>query len=168
MRPSTKGFTLIELLVVISIIGLLSSIVLVSLATARIKAYDAQRLSNLTSVQTALEVYYAANGSYPISGGDYLSTCTSPSYGSTVSPSSAVIPGITPTYLATVPTDPQSNGVNTCCYYYKGTATDYKFKLYSCGTNTVACSGAIGAEPSFPDPVRANTCAVYSPNASSW
>ncbi|HEY9481219.1 MAG TPA: prepilin-type N-terminal cleavage/methylation domain-containing protein [Candidatus Paceibacterota bacterium] len=60
-----KGFTLIELLVVIAIIGLLSSIVLASLNTARIKSRDAARLSALRQVQIALEYYYDKHGRYP-------------------------------------------------------------------------------------------------------
>lgn len=59
-----KGFTLIELLVVISIIALLSSVVLTSLGSARIKARDARRLSDLRQMQLALELYYADNGEY--------------------------------------------------------------------------------------------------------
>jgi len=62
-----KGFTLIELLVVISIIGLLSSIVLASLNVARIKARDAVRLSDMKSIQLALELYYDSYGRYPSS-----------------------------------------------------------------------------------------------------
>ena len=53
-----RGFTLIELLVVIAIIGLLSSIVLASLNTAREKARDAKRQGDLHSLQTAIETYY--------------------------------------------------------------------------------------------------------------
>lgn len=61
-----KGFTLIELLVVIAIIGLLSSIVLASLNTARAKARDAQRLSDMRSVVQALELYATDHGNtYP-------------------------------------------------------------------------------------------------------
>jgi len=60
-----RGFTLIELLVVIAIIGLLSSIVLVSLNSARQKARDARRLSDMRQIQLALELYYDSNGAYP-------------------------------------------------------------------------------------------------------
>lgn len=53
-----KGFTLIELLVVIAIIGILSSVVLASLNTARVKARDAQRVSDVRQIQLALEFFY--------------------------------------------------------------------------------------------------------------
>ena len=58
---STKGFTLIELLVVIAIIGILSSVVLASLNSARKKGRDARRVSDLKQLQLALELYYDAN-----------------------------------------------------------------------------------------------------------
>lgn len=61
-----KGFTLIELLVVISIIGLLSSVVLASLATARASARDSERIATIKQIQNALELYAIDNGGrYP-------------------------------------------------------------------------------------------------------
>jgi len=64
-KKSQKGFTLIELLVVISIISLLSSIVLTSLASAREKAKVAQILSTMNNMKVAVELYYQDNGSFP-------------------------------------------------------------------------------------------------------
>jgi prepilin-type N-terminal cleavage/methylation domain-containing protein len=81
-----RGFTLIELLVVIAIIGILSSVVLASLNSARKKGRDARRISDIKQLQLALELFYDNNSSeYP----DALSQL--PTGG----------------YISVVPTDPQ-------------------------------------------------------------
>ena len=72
------GFTLIELLVVISIISLLASILLVAVVGARAKARDSQRVSNVSQIKTALELYYSDNNAYPI--GTYYSGWDSGNY----------------------------------------------------------------------------------------
>ena len=66
MFKARKGFTLIELLVVIAIIGILSSVVLASLNSARQKSRDARRISEMKQIQNALELYYSNNGTYPV------------------------------------------------------------------------------------------------------
>jgi len=65
LRKKTKGFTLIELLVVIAVIGLLASIVLVSLGGARKKARDARRQADIRQIATAMEMAYSDNEAYP-------------------------------------------------------------------------------------------------------
>lgn len=65
MKKFTKrGFTLIELLVVIAVIGILSSIVLVSLSGARDKGYDAQIKGELGQVRADTEIHYDDAESY--------------------------------------------------------------------------------------------------------
>jgi len=66
-----KGFTLIELLVVVAIIGILATIVLSSLSSARERARDATRLSDIRTIQTALELYNLETGSYPVTASDW-------------------------------------------------------------------------------------------------
>jgi prepilin-type N-terminal cleavage/methylation domain-containing protein len=53
-----KGFTLIELLVVIAIIGILSSVVLASLNTARSKGSDAAIKEDLNNIRAQTELFY--------------------------------------------------------------------------------------------------------------
>jgi prepilin-type N-terminal cleavage/methylation domain-containing protein len=64
-NKNQKGFTLIELLVVIAIIGLLSTMSVVALNSAREKSRNTKRLSDIKNIQTALELYYNDNNEYP-------------------------------------------------------------------------------------------------------
>ena len=113
-KQGKKGFTLIELLVVIAIIGILSSIVLVSLTAARSKARDARRIVDVRTIQLALEQYYGENLVYPTSA-----------YSTSAKGLNETGKAI---YLATVPTDPNSSvacvtsgttaGKQASCYIY--------------------------------------------------
>ncbi|MEQ1561563.1 MAG: type II secretion system protein [Nitrospira sp.] len=63
-KDKNKGFTLIELLVVIAIIGILSSVVLASLTTARGKASNASIKADLKGARNQIEVFYDNNSTY--------------------------------------------------------------------------------------------------------
>ena len=74
MPNGRQGFTLIELLVVIAIIGILSSVVLASLNSARKKARDARRVSDIKQVQLALELEFDKTAQYPAGGFNAMNT----------------------------------------------------------------------------------------------
>ncbi len=107
-----RGFTLIELLVVIAIIGMLSSVVLASLNTARAKARDARRLADMDQIIRALELFFHDHGHYPGSAEEGV-------------PNSAVFVGVNDLggvfetamepYLSPMPKDPRHDGV---LYFY--------------------------------------------------
>ena len=65
MKTYKKGFTLVELLVVIAIIGLLSTLAIVALNSARQRARDAKRVSDIRQIQTALQLYFDSQNEYP-------------------------------------------------------------------------------------------------------
>jgi len=94
-----KGFTLVELLVVIAIIGILSSIVMVSLGGAKQKARDSKRMADIKSIQLALATYYNDNLFYPKN--IYTSSFANPGVSDPAN-------GLAPAYLPVMPKDPNS------------------------------------------------------------
>lgn len=64
LRKEEEGFTLIELLVVIAIIGILSSVVLASLNSARAKGSDAAVKSEVSSIKAEGAIFYDTNNTY--------------------------------------------------------------------------------------------------------
>lgn len=114
--PARDGFTLIELLVVISIIGLLASVVLVSIQSARAKSRDAKRIGDMNQLAKALELYFNENNSYPtVAAGASFSS--NPAIGQ---------PGLVPKYLLQLPKAPTPSDGSVCAgsgpnkndYYY--------------------------------------------------
>ncbi|MDO8495425.1 MAG: type II secretion system protein [bacterium] len=121
----TAGFTLVELLTVALIIGLLSTLLFVSINAARSKARDAVRKQNLVQIKKALELYYDDHGAYPLSSGGW--------YAFEYQHPIDYILGITPTYLARLPNDPlvgKIEGLPEAGYKYISDGKDYKIVAY--------------------------------------
>lgn len=162
-HAQNKGFTLIELLVVIAIIGILSSVVLVSVNSARLKARNALRVSNLKQVASALEMYYSDYGVYPATVG-WNSQCAFFSQQTAVN----VIPGLVPKYLPVLPVDPANPSFANApylCIAYVSNGTDYKV----IDVNTELTSAQIVAQfGQFADPYRNGGNQALCPGSSIW
>lgn len=103
-KNKNLGFTLIELLIVIAIIGLLSSVVLASLNSARKKARDARRIQDFRNFSLAMEMYYDKYNRYPTSPNN---CCTGGSGGSHNQNFQAVANAlISEGFLASTPKEP--------------------------------------------------------------
>jgi len=126
-KQKQAGFTLIELLVVISIIGVLSTLAVVSLNNARVKARDAKRVSDIRQVQTALELYLSDVDGYPGDADLVLGSAG----GATLSKDAGFAAGTSGTiYMSKVPANPMPGGA------------DYVYKSYTSSSLAVSCSTA--------------------------
>lgn len=120
-RTSSRGFTLIELLVVIFIIGLLASIVVVSVNAARAKSRDARRIADIATVRNAIEMYADANGQYPAQPASNSSCVAATAWVTTTN--------LVPAYLSVLPRDPRN--VSLFCYVYLTINANQDYKVYA-------------------------------------
>ncbi|HSW36740.1 MAG TPA: prepilin-type N-terminal cleavage/methylation domain-containing protein [Candidatus Saccharimonadales bacterium] len=60
-----QGFTIVELLIVIVVIGILAALVITTYTGIQAKARNSKRQTDVQSIQTQLEAYFAQNGHYP-------------------------------------------------------------------------------------------------------
>jgi len=127
---SQQGFTLIELLVVIAIIGLLSTMAVVSLNSARGKARDAKRVSDVKQISNLIEMAAAntASGGYDIlpAGCDAIGEKTT---------ACGTFEGVD---LATIK-DPSAGGTGTACMQSVNAVCDYAMTKAESATDYEIC-----------------------------
>ena len=110
-RNYLTGFTLIEVLIVIAIIGLLTTIVLVSITSTRAKARDNRRMAELLTLAKSLEFYYSEQGQYPESA-DWIKVEENATFTTAMAP-----------YISRTPEDPSYDSANEYSYQYTTEAT---------------------------------------------
>jgi len=160
-----QGFTLIELLVVIAIIGLLSTLAVVALNNARQKSRDAKRVADVKQIQTALELFYNDQNTYPGDGGSALTLGTGD--GACLDDDNGFIATCTggTVYMGQVPSNPTPTTDGDCtasrAYVYKtvnaGDSNNVSYRITYCvgadtggvtaGVNTACESGVSGCSP---------------------
>lgn len=101
------GFTLIEVLMVIVIIGILATLSMVSLTSARGKAVDVKRLSDVQQMQYALDRFFEDTGSYPPN----IDFIPGTAFSNPVNPSKM--------YLDKIPENPSPKAGGVCPEEYK-------------------------------------------------
>lgn len=117
-----SGFTILEIIVAVAIIGILASIVILNTQSAKFKARDTQRISDLQQVRVALRTYRDAESTaYPSGNG-------SPNYdnGIEIGTGSSAIDTLIAPYVSATVKDPMS-GTSGYAYYYNS--------KYSCNGN---------------------------------
>jgi len=143
-----KGFTLIELLVVIAIIGLLSTIAVVALNSARAKSRDAKRVADVKQMQTALELAFAETNGYPVAAsGTVLGAAATKVLCDNASTAvfQAATTGCTTVFMPLIPANPLPNGTD---YTYSGAANDYTITFTLEGKVGSLNLGLVNATPS--------------------
>ena len=136
LKNSKTGFPLIELLVVIAIIGILSSVVLASLNSARGKGNDAKTKAQLSGLRTAAEVYYDTNNGY----GATSALCTAGMFAD-----AGLVPYVTGTNYP--------SGTTIVC---GGSATAYAVKAELNGDTAYWCVDSVGTSKSVSGAIGAS------------
>lgn len=128
-----KGFTLIELLIVIAIIGLLASIVLVSLNSARAKSRNAKRNADIQQLRTAFNMGADSNdGTFVSSNNSWVCVSKSCVLSWSGYTANAAVDAFFSPYIPTKPDDPAASSRARGGYLYNnnwagGTGVDGTF-----------------------------------------
>ena len=125
-KSNSVGFTLIELMVVCAIIAVLAVVVVMSYAGAKAKTRDAKRVSDLSLIASALQLYYSDKNNFASDRGSLdtsvgrvadpsiVPTGTAWEEGNTGTPT--INFDLYPNYISEMPKDPKNTGHNNYSY----------------------------------------------------
>ncbi|PIR96552.1 MAG: hypothetical protein COT92_00460, partial [Candidatus Doudnabacteria bacterium CG10_big_fil_rev_8_21_14_0_10_42_18] len=118
--------------VVIAIIGLLASVVLLALNSARAKSRDAKRLADMRQIASAMELFFNDRSSYPTTG---------IVNGAPMTTANMTTAGLVPSYIGSIPDAPQPYDTPGCS---SQTENAYKYSVFNSGASyTIGfCLGA--------------------------
>lgn len=150
-----SGFTIVELLIVIVVIGILAAITIVAYNGIQDRARNAQRVSDVNTIQKALEQYKALNGTYPATSAFTTATlqamCSGVATGygySFATDGTWLKPVIDQGIISRAPVSP----INDCTHYYRylhPSATSYGCTTRTSGYYILQVVGVSGG--SAPD-----------------
>lgn len=157
----SRGFTLLELVVTISIIAILSTVLVASFGDSRAQARDAERQTDLRTMQTAIELYRQKHGQYPAMSP--ISACLDSGWSMSAGCNSDFIVGLEE-FITVLPKDPlQGDGDG---YLYRTNLDRSVYKLMARGTvesvtvtdehpfqgcDPTFCGGTCTSDPAYPD-----------------
>jgi len=119
-RQKQSGFTIVELLIVIVVIAILAAITIVAYNGIQQRANNSRRVADIQAAAKAVNLYYAQNGAYPISGTGAVTDVRTDTNCMVGTQTEDWIPGVAPTFIAKLPQSDgkRPNGNNTGCYKY--------------------------------------------------
>lgn len=125
MRRAKAGFTILEILIVLAVFGLLATLAVLSLNSARARVRDAQRLSDVSTLSAALSRYWLEKATYPSSTGLELGKPGTNTEVLSAGGFEKREGAQTPIYLDRLPTGPKVNEF----YRYKGGPNGYSIRF---------------------------------------